>query len=106
VVSAPPLEPAVEKMGRVFSILAAEDNATIRMFISKLLSRRGHRADLASNGKEAVAAMQGKSYDLVLMDMQMPEMDGITATTTIRGAWARAQRADRRTDRQCFGRPT
>jgi signal transduction histidine kinase/ActR/RegA family two-component response regulator len=83
-VSAPPLQPAVETIDHPLSILVAEDNSVIRILISKLLSRRGHRADLVCNGKEAVAAVQGKSYDLILMDMQMPEMDGITATMAIR----------------------
>jgi len=83
-VSAPPLQPAIEKIGHPLSVLVADDNPMIRMLISKLLSKRGHRADLVCNGKEAVAAVQGKSYDIVLMDMQMPEMDGVTAAMTIR----------------------
>lgn len=83
-VSAPPLQPVIAAIGRPLSILVAEDNRIIRALISKLLSKRGHRADLVCNGKEAVAAVQDKSYDIVLMDMQMPEMDGITAAMTIR----------------------
>jgi PAS domain S-box-containing protein len=83
-VSAPAPEPADEKIGQPLGILVAEDNPVIRTLISKLLSKRGHRADLVCNGREAVAAMRDKCYDLVLMDMQMPEMDGVTATMMIR----------------------
>jgi signal transduction histidine kinase/ActR/RegA family two-component response regulator len=84
-VSAPPVQPAFENAGRAFSILVADDNPMIRMLISTLLSKRGHRADLVCSGAEAVAAVQGKCYELVLMDMQMPEMDGISAAKAIRG---------------------
>ncbi|UZE50338.1 ATP-binding protein [Rhodopseudomonas sp. P2A-2r] len=84
-VSAPSLQPIAEKIGRPLSILVAEDSPMIQALISKLLSRRGHRSDLVSNGKEAVNAVQGISYDLVLMDVQMPEMDGVTAARLIRG---------------------
>ena len=61
-----------------------DDTAIIRGLIAKLLSRMGYQADLACDGREAVAAVQDKSYDLVLMDLQMPELDGISATTEIR----------------------
>jgi len=84
-ISAPSLVPAIDPRAGTLDILVAEDNAIIRTLISKLLSRRGYHADLVGNGKEAVAAVQDKSYDLVLMDMQMPEMDGISATEAIRG---------------------
>jgi CheY-like chemotaxis protein len=83
-VPAPPLQPAIQPGADALNILVAEDNAMIRMLISKLLSKRGYRADLVCDGKAAVAAVQDKSYDLILMDMQMPEMDGISATAAIR----------------------
>jgi signal transduction histidine kinase/ActR/RegA family two-component response regulator len=84
-VSAPPTQPVIDNAGRKLKILVAEDNAMIRILISKLLKKRGHTADMVVNGKEAVAAVQQTSYDLVLMDMHMPEMDGVSATLTIRG---------------------
>jgi signal transduction histidine kinase/CheY-like chemotaxis protein len=83
-VSAPPLQPVIANPGRQLNILVAEDNPMIRILISKLLKRRGHLADIVVNGKEAVAAIQDILYDLVLMDMDMPVMDGVSATRFIR----------------------
>jgi CheY-like chemotaxis protein len=82
-VSAPPSAPA-ETSDRKLRILVAEDNPIIRTLISKLLKKRGHLVDLVVDGEEAVAAVQQKPYDLVLMDMHMPKMDGVSATMTIR----------------------
>jgi signal transduction histidine kinase/CheY-like chemotaxis protein len=83
-VVSPSLAPAIAPAAAARSILVADDNAIIRKLITKLLARQGYRPDLVCNGKEAVAAVREKSYDLVLMDMQMPEMDGISATRAIR----------------------
>lgn len=70
--------------GRKLKILVAEDRAITRMLISKLLKKRGQVADMVVNGQEAVAAVQRSFYDLVLMDLDMPEMDGFAATMAIR----------------------
>jgi signal transduction histidine kinase/ActR/RegA family two-component response regulator/HPt (histidine-containing phosphotransfer) domain-containing protein len=66
-------------------ILVVEDLEINQELARALLERDGHEVDIASDGAEAVAAVQGKRYDLVLMDIQMPVMDGISATRAIRG---------------------
>jgi two-component system sensor histidine kinase/response regulator len=66
------------------NILLAEDNEVNQKLAMRLLQKRGHRVVLAANGREAVEAVERGHYDLILMDVQMPEMDGIQATLTIR----------------------
>ncbi len=65
-------------------ILLAEDDRINQKVAMRLLEKRGHQVVLACNGKEALAAMARHSFDLVLMDVQMPEMDGLAATMAIR----------------------
>jgi len=65
-------------------ILLAEDNEVNQTVIQKMLKRLGFRADLAANGIEAVQALQRQPYDVVLMDVKMPELDGWEATRQIR----------------------
>jgi CheY-like chemotaxis protein len=65
-------------------VLLAEDNPVNQLLATRLLEKRGHRVTVAANGLEALAALEGESYDLVFMDVQMPEMDGLEATIAIR----------------------
>ncbi len=77
--------PAVaEEAVRPRRILLAEDGVVNQQVALRLLELRGHHVVLANNGKEAVAALEREEFDLVLMDVQMPEMDGFSATAAIR----------------------
>ncbi len=65
-------------------VLVAEDNATNSMIVKLMLEKAGHRVDTAMDGEEAVQAVKSLPYDVVLMDVNMPEMDGFQATRLIR----------------------
>jgi signal transduction histidine kinase/DNA-binding response OmpR family regulator len=74
----------VMQSSRSLHVLIAEDNSVNQKVAMGLLKLSGHTSEVANNGREAVAAVAAGSFDLVLMDMHMPEMDGIEATRVIR----------------------
>jgi signal transduction histidine kinase/DNA-binding response OmpR family regulator len=81
-----PVAPAVTPMraARSLRVLVAEDNLVNQKLAQHLLERRGHTPILVNNGRDAVDALRASDFDLVLMDLQMPEMDGFEATIAIR----------------------
>ena len=75
---------AIQEAQRRFGVLVVEDNPVTQKVATTMLKKRGHRVVVASNGREALEALDKERVDLVLMDVQMPEMDGFKATELIR----------------------
>jgi len=82
--STSPVLESKSPLRRRLRILLAEDNLVNQTLAVRLLEKHGHTVAVANNGKEALAAFEKESFDLVLMDVQMPEMDGFEATAAIR----------------------
>lgn len=77
-------QPIIKKMDHKLEVLVAEDNLINQKIVMANLKKMGHKVDVASNGQIAIELFKQKAYDIILMDVQMPEVNGIEATQTIR----------------------
>jgi PAS domain S-box-containing protein len=87
-----PEEPSPEpkaksSAARDLSILVAEDNVINQKVAMRMLDRLGYKADFAVNGLEVIKALESQQYDVILMDLQMPEMDGLEAARIVKERW-------------------
>lgn len=73
--------------GDFLQVLLVEDDPVNQRIMAKLLKKIGFNADVVGNGIEAIGALQSRSYDVIFMDVQMPQMDGLQATKAIRDRW-------------------
>jgi CheY-like chemotaxis protein len=80
----PAAQRSIERAGQALRILLAEDNLVNQQVAVAMLSKRGHTVEIAANGRLAVDAVRERSFDVVLMDLQMPEMDGLAAAAEMR----------------------
>jgi CheY-like chemotaxis protein len=85
-------QPVVEAVPGSLRVLIADDNALNQNLLKRLVTKLGHSVDVVSNGREAVAAVAQTPYDAVLMDVLMPEMDGLAAAEAICRRWPRGNR--------------
>jgi CheY-like chemotaxis protein len=88
---APPTDGAEPEVSAL-RILLAEDSAVNQKVALALLAKLGYRADVVANGLQALAALEEERYDVVLMDVQMPELDGLDTTRRIHERWAPGER--------------
>lgn len=81
----PPWKCRMRNMTEKYQILLVEDTPTNQFVAMAMLRKMGHKVELATNGQQALAALGRQSFDLILMDIEMPGMDGLEVTRIIRG---------------------